>query len=178
MGYGNFRSASGAVQAQSYVHATHRTEEDGGEWIAFTSLFRVECSKLIEIENLKTKYNKLGGYLVCALKLEGGSIWDPINGVRSPEPMQEGDTVRNVDIRREILDFARQMELRMREKDHVRGDSYKTIAVGNLVHALDRKIYQLHQSFFQKEGSSVVSEAADVANFAMMLAWHYKDRAP
>lgn len=154
-----------------YVHATHRTEEEGGEWIAFTSLCRVECSRLIEIENLKTKYNKIGGYMVCALKLEGGSIWDPINGVRPPEPRQE-----NASIRREILDFARQMELKMREHDADRGDSYKVSAIGNLMFALDKEVHELRHALFGSKGEAAIKEAADVANFAMMIAWQCKEK--
>lgn len=67
-----------------------------------------------------------------------------------------------------VLWFAAEMEAKLRENDHKGGWSECT--VGYLVERLREETVELEMALDAKPFDVVIREAADVANFAMMLA--------
>lgn len=69
----------------------------------------------------------------------------------------------NPEIRKEIRDFAAQMEKVMQDHDAVKGDSWKCMHVDNLQNSLLNKVFEAQQS------GAPAKEWVDVANFCMMI---------
>ena len=72
--------------------------------------------------------------------------------------------------RKTVQWFARQMEAKLRENDHKGG--WDDCELGWLLRRLGQEVGELRRAL--KKEKHVVREAADVANFAMMIAdvWH------
>ena len=70
----------------------------------------------------------------------------------------------NKEIRKEILEFAEQMEMVMQENDGDKGDSWKNLSIDFLDEKIDEEFYEWFES-----GDK--AELIDIANVAMML-WH------
>jgi len=76
-------------------------------------------------------------------------------------------------IRTEVLAFAARMEKKLRYRDD-RGDSWKSEGDDYLLERLEEESLELNDSI--RKGSSadrIIMEAADVANFAMMIAHNH-----
>ena len=67
-------------------------------------------------------------------------------------------------IRKEVMWFARRMELKLRENDHK--DHWTGCDFEYLFRRLMEESTELHAAFLDDQ----IDEAADVANFAMMIA--------
>jgi hypothetical protein len=72
-----------------------------------------------------------------------------------------------MELRREIQDFAEEMEYKMALKDEERGDSWKRMAM---------EVLELKKAIEEKGFVEVTKEAADVANISMMIAWRAKEK--
>jgi len=78
-------------------------------------------------------------------------------------------------IREEVLRFALKMEEKLKDNDHKGG--WNSSSISYLMSGMDREIEELSyavgqegQIYTRKDRANIVSECADVANFAMMLA--------
>jgi len=78
-------------------------------------------------------------------------------------------------IREEILRFALKMEEKLKENDHKGG--WNNSSISYLLSGIERETEELSyavgqegQVYTRKDRSNIISECADVANFAMMLA--------
>jgi hypothetical protein len=76
-------------------------------------------------------------------------------------------------LRPEVLRFAQVMEARLRDNDHKGGwenesDSY-------LLRRLDEETTELQRAVFGMTDEYIIMEAADVANFAMMIADNHRE---
>lgn len=69
----------------------------------------------------------------------------------------------NPEIRKEIRDFAAQMENVMQDHDAVKGDSWKSMNVDALQNLLLKKVFEAQQT------KAPAKEWVDVANFCMMV---------
>ena len=78
----------------------------------------------------------------------------------------------NLKLRPEVQWFAEQMEIQLRANDHKGG--WQTTDQLDLLHRIRQEATELKQALlpevFGETGKDVISEAADVANFAMMIA--------
>jgi NTP pyrophosphatase (non-canonical NTP hydrolase) len=86
--------------------------------------------------------------------------------------MPKGSKVR-MEIRKSVLKFAEEMEKKLKENDHKGG--WRNCTIDYLMQRLFQEwgelSYVVHQKKPRKE---IVSEAADVANFAMMITEVYR----
>lgn len=73
-----------------------------------------------------------------------------------------------VAIRPEVTWFAEQMERKLRENDHKGG--WRNDDIGHLNHRLGLEQVELNVALTKGVAEEIISEAADVANFAMMVA--------
>jgi len=71
-------------------------------------------------------------------------------------------------MRGEVVWFAEHMEGQLRENDHKGVDGWKTMSLKWLMHRLRQEINELERAIAGEK--NVIEEAADVANFAMMIA--------
>ncbi len=81
-------------------------------------------------------------------------------------------------IRNEIMQFAEEMEIKLRENDHKGG--WEHCNYSSLIEKLEQEIQEIKELFTCKECSAdtpypssyleLIREAADVANYAMMIA--------
>ncbi|MGG4288345.1 hypothetical protein ABEW81_11165 [Priestia megaterium] len=71
-------------------------------------------------------------------------------------------------MRRQVKWFADQMEEKLRENDHKGG--WEDCDYGYLIPRLGEEVNELVQAIVSGQTVSIVKEAADVANFAMMIA--------
>lgn len=78
--------------------------------------------------------------------------------------------------RREIKDFAEEMEYKMALKDEERGDSWKKMPMDFFLRRLDQEVAELRNAIEEKGFVEVTKEAADVANISMMIAWRAKEK--
>lgn len=76
-----------------------------------------------------------------------------------------------MDARREIAQFAEDMEAKLRANDS-RGDEWKYEDIEYLMDRLTEEVRELTAAVYDiAPAESIAAEAADVANFAMMVAW-------
>jgi len=76
---------------------------------------------------------------------------------------------QELEIRPEVMSFARQMEERLRANDHKGG--WQDMTPGDLIRRLDDEFFELWAEIDNKASAErIVGECADVANFCMMLA--------
>lgn len=71
-------------------------------------------------------------------------------------------------IRDSVMRFAEQMEIKLQENDHKGG--WQQCEDDYLIGRLQQETYELYLAMNHKEPLEVRREAADVANFAMMIA--------
>lgn len=88
---------------------------------------------------------------------------------------QSRSTVGLGDCRPEVVAFALAMETKLRENDHKR--HWRFLDRRTLSRRLTEEREELRQAFNRGDPAEVLREAADVANFAMMLA-DYTRRYP
>lgn len=88
--------------------------------------------------------------------------------VKRREACAKLEAVRGEGLRPEVMAFARLMESKLRKHDGDRGQSWKTTPPGQLLRALDRERVELIDA--TNNAGDIRGEAADVANFAMMVA--------
>ena len=88
----------------------------------------------------------------------------------------DGSVYDIVDIipRSSVQWFAKHMEIELKENDHKPG--WDSEPLDFLVMRLEDEVYELKQSVFDDDRTNedIISEAADVANFAMMIAERYR----
>lgn len=73
--------------------------------------------------------------------------------------------------RREIKNFAEDMEFNLSMKDEERGDSWKECQYDFFFERLEDEIKELKEAVINGRMSDIRREAADVGNFAMMIHW-------
>ena len=74
-----------------------------------------------------------------------------------------------IKLRPEILWFAEQMEKKLQSNDYKGG--WNDCSIKYLLYSLKEEIKELSDELNQKSNSSnIIKEAADIANFAMMIA--------
>jgi NTP pyrophosphatase (non-canonical NTP hydrolase) len=73
-----------------------------------------------------------------------------------------------MEIRKEVLIFAEDMEQKLRENDYKGG--WKNCEVSFLIGAIEKELGELKEVVKNGEFAKIIREAADVANFAMMIA--------
>lgn len=71
-------------------------------------------------------------------------------------------------VRPDVALFGLEMEREMAAKDGEYGDSWKECHISYLLKGLKTKVEELEEALVNRE--DVLTEAADVANFAMMIA--------
>ena len=76
-------------------------------------------------------------------------------------------------LRPEVLAFAKLMELELRKYDSARGDDWKEENLWWLRDRLDDEIIELDQAL--DDDGNIASEAVDVANFAMFIAYQSRE---
>jgi len=72
-----------------------------------------------------------------------------------------------------ILDFAEDMERKLKANDHKGGWLFTDTML--LLTRLEQEVVELRQAYMNNEWERIVDECADVANFAMMIATQYRD---
>lgn len=72
--------------------------------------------------------------------------------------------------------FCGEMRKKLRENEHKRG--WDDCSIHYLIGRLHQEIYELHNEIFaqKKDSIKIVREAADVANFCMMIAEKFKHK--
>jgi hypothetical protein len=97
-----------------------------------------------------------------------------------------GDIVTFADCRKEVKEFAVLMERKLRQNDHKK--SWRSCNQEYLLTRLDEEVKELHDCFFiyspgdmnflmdGQHDDRIPGEAADVANFAMMLWDNFGDK--
>jgi hydrogenase maturation factor len=78
-------------------------------------------------------------------------------------------------IRKEINEFAQEMELKLAIHDEDRGESWKQCSMQFFVDRMKEEIQELETAIQTGRMVLIQKEAADVANFAMMASWKAKD---
>lgn len=79
-------------------------------------------------------------------------------------------------VRDEVVWFASRMEAKLRKNDHKSHWSY--LSVGQLRRRLAQEFAELKRAIDREASAAeIIDEAADVANFAMMIADHMKEAA-
>lgn len=73
--------------------------------------------------------------------------------------------------RREIRNFAEDMEFNLSVKDEERGDSWKECGYDFFFERLNDEIEELKVAIINGRMSDIRREAADVGNFVMMIHW-------
>ncbi len=77
-------------------------------------------------------------------------------------------------LRPEVLAFALAMEKRLRDNDHKAG--WHEASDQYLLHRLYEEVIELQWALAEPQEDNVIREAADVANFSMMLADNWSRR--
>jgi len=75
-----------------------------------------------------------------------------------------------MDVRQEIARFAGIMEKKMRAHDDDRGYDWKGEDWSYLIERMREEITELEEALSSSDHQSISEEAADVANFAMMIS--------
>jgi hypothetical protein len=82
-----------------------------------------------------------------------------------------------MELRNEVREFAEQMEMKLCEHDDDRGDSWKNEPLqffkDRLIQEMDELLKELDSP--NPHVTRSTKEAADVANFCMMLSWRLKE---
>jgi NTP pyrophosphatase (non-canonical NTP hydrolase) len=107
------------------------------------------------------------------VELKNVQLWEcPDCGFRFDAIHADGTcpACHEVDTREEVRWFAVQMEAKLKENDHKGG--WDNCQYRYLLDRLREEVDELIQAFWDQEKTTedIVSEAADVANFAMMIA--------
>jgi len=89
-----------------------------------------------------------------------------LSSALSPESVGQGDAARSDQFRPEVLDFASVMESKLRANDHKA--HWRECSLDYLLTRLEQEALELREAI--NCGDGVIGEAADVANFAMMIA--------
>jgi NTP pyrophosphatase (non-canonical NTP hydrolase) len=84
------------------------------------------------------------------------------------EACREWRRSEDVSIRPEVAEFAIDMELKLMRND-AKGD-WRGMDVGQLLDLLEAELDELADAVMNGTDDDVIDEAADVANFAMMIA--------
>ena len=79
------------------------------------------------------------------------------------------------DVRAEVRAFALAMEAKLRANDHKR--HWRNFSAMWLMHRLEQEVGELRRALMECRSEDVEGEAADVANFAMMIADLFKKYA-
>jgi NTP pyrophosphatase (non-canonical NTP hydrolase) len=74
----------------------------------------------------------------------------------------------NDEVRSEVQWFCKQMESKLQENDHKK--HWSTMHPDYLIERLYQEASELWEAIGKRDASEIVKEAADVANFAMMIA--------
>ena len=77
------------------------------------------------------------------------------------------------DIRHEVLWFARQMEIKLKENDHK--SDYRNESLQYLSMRLTQERKELTEALKSRDQIKIIRECADIANFAMMIADQFKN---
>ena len=93
---------------------------------------------------------------------------------KATDERQIGDSTKN-GIRKEINEFAQEMELKLAVHDEDRGDSWKQCSMKFFIDRMKEEIQELETAINSGRMNLIQKEAADVANFAMMASWKAKD---
>lgn len=72
-------------------------------------------------------------------------------------------------VREEIVTFADAMEFKMRSKEKVKGDAWKTLTIDRLFDLLKGEVEELREAVAGGNVFEIMAEGADVGNFAMMV---------
>lgn len=74
-------------------------------------------------------------------------------------------------MRKELLLFTEVMEHKLRLNDHKGG--WENTSINELFGLLHKEVEELNHAIMRGEGTmAVMMEAADIANFAMMISWN------
>ena len=90
---------------------------------------------------------------------------------KTAEELAVDDSQVRFDVRPEVLWFAQQMEAKLQANDHKGG--WENESIHSLIGRLGQEWRELHDALFppwKRDPERVAEEAADVANFAMMIA--------
>jgi hypothetical protein len=75
----------------------------------------------------------------------------------------------NIELRPEVLAFARLMEQRLREKDAEKGSRWKDLTQDNLLVCATSAYYRMEDAIHCDQ-STDIERAVDLANYCMMIA--------
>lgn len=78
-------------------------------------------------------------------------------------------------MRREVKGFAELMELKLLMHDEERGDEWKKERIEFFMARLEQEFNELKQAVISGKMKNIQYEAADMANFLMMLSWKVED---
>ena len=90
---------------------------------------------------------------------------------KTAEELPEADSLGGFDVRPQVLWFAQQMEAKLKANDHKGG--WENESIHSLIGRLGQEWRELYDALFppwKRDPERVAEEAADVANFAMMIA--------
>ena len=81
-------------------------------------------------------------------------------------------------MRKEMALFIEAMEFKLKLNDHKGG--WEEVSIPHLLDKLRGEVQELEKAIKDEPGMNIMFEAADVANFAMMIAWnvmrdHFKE---
>lgn len=98
-----------------------------------------------------------------------------VEDMKKPSP-RINNSVCYLDV--EVLQFACMMQEKLNKHRHDRGDGWKTCDVVHLMAGLEKELQEFRNAISYNAGNTsnvnrlgVMSEAADVANFAMFIGW-------
>lgn len=72
-------------------------------------------------------------------------------------------------VREEIATFADAMEFKMRSKEKVKGDVWRSLTLDQLFDLLKGEVNELRDAVAEGNVFEIMAEGADVGNFAMMI---------
>lgn len=78
-------------------------------------------------------------------------------------------------IRNEVISFAELMELKLSMHDEKRGDEWKKEPIEFFMARIEEEYAELLEAVISGNMKNIQYEAADVANFLMMLSWKVQD---
>ena len=98
---------------------------------------------------------------------------------KTAEELPEADSLGGFDVRPQVLWFAQQMEAKLQANDHKGG--WENESIHSLIGRLGQEWRELHDALFppwKRDPERVAEEAADVANFTMMIAGVVRKTGP
>lgn len=82
-----------------------------------------------------------------------------------------------INLRKEVKEFAIAMEKTLRKHDHCYGDSWRGMSINDLMDRAKDELEELKEYFSDCDPEGVVCETVDIANFYMFIRANLLERS-